>query len=174
MNYNPSTIARIGDMVGGIHVKTGSLANSTYLLGASNTQTELFNVYGRIAVLHLYAEVVSAACSNNLTQVAFNCTFTTPSIAVNAMCAKCASIAQLGVGGRIVWVGGAVATAAVITDSPGLSDVTPAGKLHYVGGEGFVGTIGMLATDADQSTGSIKVHLHYVPLSDGAYASAKL
>ena len=39
MNYNASTKARIADMVRGIPVITGSLAATTSLLGAANTQT---------------------------------------------------------------------------------------------------------------------------------------
>jgi hypothetical protein len=170
--YNLSTRGRIADIHSGLRVNTGSLANATYLLGAGNTQTELFTVKGLIWVRQLFLEVL-VACSNNLTQVLFNCTFTTPVIGVNSMCAKCASIAQLGQGGRIVWLGGAVATAAVITDSPGLSDVLPAtGQL--VGGIDFVGSIGMLASDADQASGSVKATLHYFPLTEGAYAEALL
>jgi hypothetical protein len=176
MNYSPSTIARIADIYAGIHVKTGSIANATYLL-TGGTQTEIFDVVGRVLVAQLFLEV-ETVCSAHATQVLFNCTFTTPSIAVNSMCAKCAAITSLGVGGRVVFVGGAVATNAVITDSPGLSDVVCVSP-HIVGGVtsagvNYVGTIGILASDASQTSGAVRGHIFYVPLSDGAYISAKL
>lgn len=170
-NYSPSTQAMIGNITSGMRVSTGTLANATYLL-TGGTQTELFTVSGLILVRHLWIEIITA-CSADATQVAFNCTFTTPAIGVNPMCAKCAAITSLGAGSRIVWVGGAVATAAVITDSAGLSDVTPSAG-HYVGGVGFAGSIGILATDASQASGQFKASMLYVPLSDGAYASALL
>lgn len=170
-NYNPSTIARIGDIKNGIRVDTGTIANATYLL-TGGTQTELFDVVGRVMLLQLYAEVTTA-CSANATQVLFNATFTTPTVAAANLCAKCASISGIAAGRRIVWVGGAVATAAVITASAGISDVICVSP-HIVGGVGFVGTIGMLSSDASQTSGAIKVSAHYVPLYDGSYMTAKL
>jgi hypothetical protein len=170
-NFNPSTQEMLGYIGGGVRVETSTLNNATYLL-TGGTQTEIFTVMGRILVKQLYLEVITD-CSANATQVLFNCTFTTPVIAVNAMCAKCASISGLVRGGRAVFVGGAVATAAVITDSAGLSDVTCVTP-HIVGGQGFVGSIGILVTDASQSSGTFRVVLHYLPYSDGAYAEAKL
>jgi len=175
-NYAPSTRARIADLITGMHVKTtdGGLAAAEF---TDTAQTELFNIVGRIAVKQLFIEITSAADAN-ATQVLFNCTFTTPTIAVNAMGAKCASIASVGAHTRIVWVGGAVATAHVITDSAGLTDVEGAGKIHILGGEtaagaNTVGTIGMLADDATQAgTISATAHLFYYPMSEGAYAEA--
>lgn len=169
-------IERVSEMVTGFHTKTtdGGLVAANFTIAA---QTELFNIYGRIGIKNLFIELTSAADAN-LTQVLFNCTFTTPVIAANAMCGKCASIAALGAHGRIALVGGAVATAAVITDSAGLTDVEMAGKLHIVGGEtaagaSTVGTIGMLASDATQAaTISATAHIYWVALSEGAYVTA--
>jgi hypothetical protein len=171
MNYNPSTIARIADIYSGIRVDTGSLTAATYFV--LDTQTELFDVKGRVYISQLMMEV-TAAFDANATQMLFNCTFTTPVLVANPMCAKCASLASAAQGLRVVWVGGAVATAAVITDSAGLSDVIPS-KGHIVGGKNFVGTIGMLASDATQAaTGAAFASIFYVPMSDGAYIAAKL
>lgn len=172
MNFNPSTREMIGFINGGLRKETSTLANATYLLGAGNTQTELFTVHGRILLLQMYIELITAA-SAHATTVQFNCTFTTPVIALNPMGAACAAITSLGRGGRIVHVGGAVATAAVITDSPGLSDVTCANR-HIVGGHDFVGTIGILAAFADQASGTFRAVLNYLPYSDGAYIEAAL
>lgn len=170
MNYNPSTIGRIGDINQGIGVQTSVLANATYLTGG--TQTELFTVKGLVKILELFIEF-TVACSAHATQVAFNCTFTSPVIAVNPMCAKCAAITSLGQGGRILWLGGAVATAAVITDSAGLS-VGAAVIPQLVGGKDFVGSIGCLDSDANQASGNFFASLRYVPVLDGSYVEAKL
>jgi phage baseplate assembly protein gpV len=175
-NYAPSTRARIADLITGMHVKTtdGVLVAANF---TDTAQTELFTIVGRLGVTQLFIEITSAADAN-ATQVLFNVTFTTPAIGVNAMCAKCASIGSVGAHTRITWVGGAVATAAVITDSAGLTDVEAAGKIHIVGGEtaagaNTVGTIGMLADDATQAaTISATAHLFYFPMSKGAYAEA--
>lgn len=179
MNYSPSTIERISDLILGLHTETtaGALVAANFTTGG--TQTELFNIYGRIGIKQLFIELTSAADAN-ATQVLFNCTFTTPVIAVNAMCGKCASIANLGAYGRITFVGGAVATAAVITDSAGLTDVETAGKLHILGGVSSagvntIGTIGMLASDATQAaTIAATAHIYWVAMSPGAYVTAAL
>ena len=169
-NYPPSTIARIGDINRGLLVETGSLAGATYLL-TGGTQTEIFAIYGRLLVKYLWLEVLTDL-SAHACQVAFTVTFTTPSIAVNAMCAKCASLASAARGLRSWFVGGAVATAAVITDSAGLSDINV--NPHMVGGKDFIGTIGILASDASIASGTFMVGMCYVPMSNGAYAQALL
>lgn len=179
MNYSPSTRNRIADFINGLHVETtgGVLVAANFTTGG--TQTELFNIYGRIGIMELFIELTSAADAN-ATQVLFNCTFTTPVIAQNPLCAKCASIANLGAYGRIVYPGGVVATAAIITDSAGLTDVEMAGKKAIVGGVSAagvntVGTIGMQASDATQAgTIAATAHLYYVPMSTGAYAESIL
>lgn len=178
-SYNQSTRERIADIALGIHVETtgGVLVAANFTTGG--VQTELFDIVGRIAVAQLFIELTSAADAN-ATQVAFNTTFTTPVIGVNAMCVKCASIANLGAYGRIVYVGGVVGTSAIITDSAGLTDVEQAAKKAILGGVSAagvntIGTIGMLSTDATQAaTIAATAHLFYFPMSNGAYAVAKL
>jgi len=94
------------------------------------------------------------------------------------MCANSASIASLGAYGRIAFVGGAVATLAIITDSAGLTDVEAAGKMHILGGVSSsgvltAGTIGMLASTATQAaTIAATAHIWYVPMCPGAYITA--
>ena len=175
-NYAPSTRARIADLIMGMHVKTtdGVLVAAHF---TDTEQTELFTIVGRIAVMQLFIELTAAADAN-ATTLAFNCTFTTPTIAVNEMQADCGSIASLGAHTRVTFVGGAVATALIITDTAGLTDVEAAGKIHILGGEtaagvNTAGTIGMLVAAATQAgTISATAHLFYVPMSDGAYAEA--
>jgi len=175
--YTPSKRMGIAELMTGIHVKT----TDAVLVDANFTdtaQTELFTIVGRIAVVQLFVELTAAADAN-ATTVAFNCTFTTPVIAVNEMQADCGSIANLGAHTRIMFVGGAVATALTLTDTAGLTDVEAAGKIHILGGEtaagaNTVGTIGMLAAAATQAAETISAtgHLFYYPMSEGAYATA--
>jgi len=161
-----------------MHVKTtDSVLTKTHF--TATTQTELFTIVGCIAVKMLYIELTSAADAN-ATVVKYRATFTTPVIAVADMCGNSGSIANLAAHRKIVWVGGAVATAAVLTASAGINDVEAAGKLHILGGEtaagaNTVGTIGMLASTASQAgTITATAHLFYIGLSDGAYAEALL
>lgn len=177
MNYNQSTRDRLADMSMGLHVETTNSVLAAANFTTGGVDTSLFNVYGRIAVKQLFIELTAAADAN-ATQVLYHVTYTTPVIAQNPMCAKCASIANLGAYGRIVFVGGAVATAAVITDSAGLSDVETAGKIHIIGGITSAGAntvcaIGMQSSDATQAgTITATAHLFYSPMSIGAYAEA--
>lgn len=177
-HYNQSTRDVIRDLTIGMHVKTtDSVLTKTHF--TATTQTELFTIVGCIAVKMLYIELTSAADAN-ATVVKYRATFTTPVIAVADMCGNSGSIANLAAHRKIVWVGGVVATAAVLTASAGINDVEAAGKLHILGGEtaagaNTVGTIGMLASTASQAgTITATAHLFYIGLSDGAYAEALL
>lgn len=169
--FNVSTQEMIGYLMNGLRVDTSVLAAASYI---EQTQHELFNVYGRIKIHNLFLEVTTVF-SNNAALVQFNYTSTTPVIAVQPLCAVSATVAQLAVGERIFWVGGAVATAAVLTATPGISDinVTP----HIVGsvtgaGVNAVGTIGMLSTTATLTSGNFRGTILYTPMSDGAYVTA--
>jgi hypothetical protein len=170
MNYNPSTIARIGDLTNGIRVDTSTLAAATYLL-TGNTQTEIFNVYGRVRLHTLFGEV-TVVFSNNATTLYYNFTSSSPVIAVQPISAACSTMAQLAVGERIYWVGGAVATAVVLTATPGISDINPAPQV--VGTDGGVGSIGILTAAASLTSGNVKFSVWYTPMSDGAYITAAL
>ena len=174
--YKESTRQEVSSLVNGLHVETtaGVLVAANF---TDTAQTELFTIVGRIAVLQLFIELTSAAAAE-ATVVAFNVTYTTPTIALNAMCADSAAITSLGAYGRITYVAGAVATAAIITDSAGLTDVDTAGKKAILGGVSSagvltVGTIGMLASTVTQTaTIAATAHLFYAPMCIGAYATA--
>jgi hypothetical protein len=173
--YNLSTRGRIADLMLGLRVKTtdGILQAAAFNHGGTG-ETALFNFYGRIAVKQLFIELTSAADAN-ATVVKFRAQFTTPVIAAADMSGASGSIANFAAHRRIVWVGGAVATAAVLTASAGITDVEAAGKMHILGGEGTVGMIKMHAGTATQA-GTIAAtgYLYYLPMSDGAYAEAAL
>jgi len=173
-NYSPSTIDVIGDMHCGLRVETGVFAAATYINHTTNTgRWDLFNVYGRILLKHLFIEAITVFGAG-ASVIRFSFESTTPVIAVQDICGACASVAALPRGGRIVWVGGAVATAAVITVAAtgGVSDVTPNGKDHYIGTKDGVGVIGMFTETATLASGTAQAVLCYAPLSDGAYVTA--
>lgn len=179
MNYNESTRQRVADIIMGLHVETtaGVLVAANFTTGGTNTS--LFNIYGRIAVMQLFVELTSAADAN-LTQVLFYTTFTTPVIALNAMGVKCASIAALGAYGRIISVAGAVGSTTAISDSAGLTDLDSAGRKQILGGVSSAGVltagvIGMQASDATQAaTIAATGHIYYTPMCPGAYVTAAL
>ena len=173
MNYTPSTIDAIGDVVNGVQVQTSVFDNLTYFYkdGTTAGQFELFNVYGRILLLQLFIEAITANGAG-ASLVLFNATWSTPVIAVQPICDTCGSIAALPRGCRITFVGGVVATHAVITvATPGcVSDVTNI-KPHIIGMSGGIGTIGMCTSVANAASGTSQANLFYVPLSDGAYVT---
>ena len=168
--FNQSTQEMIGNIAEGLRLETATISANTYLANAK--QTEVFAVYGRILVKQLFIEVI-ADLSAQANQMQFNCTFTTPSIGVNAMGAACASLSGAAQGLRAVSIGGAVSGTPVITDSAGLSDVTNVAP-QIVGGLGFIGSVGMLGSAATIATGTCRVVMLYVPYSDGAYAESNL
>lgn len=165
-SFNPSTIEMAGFLMNGLRVDTSSLAAATYF---HQNQSELFNVYGRIKIHNLFGEVTTII-SNNAATLLFNFTSSDPVIAVQPISAASASLAQLAVGERIWWVGGAVATAVVLTATAGISDinVTP----QVVGTIGGTATIGILTAAADCSSGAATFSIFYTPMSDGAYVTA--
>lgn len=168
-SYSPSTQARIADLILGLRVEVPTFANLTYF---HQDQWELFHIYGRILLKQCFVEAVTDNGAG-ATLLQFNYTFTTPAITVKPLCAVSASIAAMPRGTRVTWVGGAVATAAVITVATGgCSDVIQAGSGAILGGEGFIGTLGMLTTTADAVSGTSKAVAFYVPMSDGAYMEA--
>ena len=172
MNYNPSTIARIGDLVNGIRVNTAALAAVTYML-TGPTQTELFNVFGRVKIHELFGEVAAAAFSNHACVLKYTFTSSSPVIAVADLTAASASLAQLAIGERITWLGGAVATAAIITATPGITDI--ARGTQIIGVESGIGTVGInTATASITGSATVKFALFYTPMSDGAYVTAAL
>lgn len=170
-NLAYSTIKMLGFMDQGHHVKTAVLANATYM---KQTQIELFNVYGVIMVKQLYIEAVTAFGAQ-ATDILFNFTSTTPAVAVQPMCAvNAGSLTGLAQGLRIMFVGGAVATAVSITSTAGFSDLTCVNPVLVGTDDGTtqgVGTIGQLTSTASQLSGTHQAHLHYIPMSDGAYCT---
>lgn len=155
----------VADNLNGLMVETGTMLHTTYMI---QTQQEIFNVYGRIRVINLFGEVV-VACSATATTLKFNATWATPVIAVADMSAASGSISAKVAGTRIVLIGGAVATAALVDAGPGITASTIP---MVIGLKSGIGTIGILTATANQTSGSSKFVICYVPLSDGAYVTA--
>jgi hypothetical protein len=176
-SYNLSTRGRIADLGLGLHVQTGALGVAQF--NHSTGEADLFNIYGRIALLQLFVELTSAADAN-ATVCKFRAEFTTPVIASADLSGASASIASLAAYRRIVWVGGAVATATVLTASAGITDVEAAGKIHILGGVSSAGvlTVGKIqlhsGTATQAGTIAATAHMYYLPMCKGAYASAIL
>ncbi len=166
-HYEPDTIERVGDMVMGFRVDTGVLANLTYW---HQDQWELFNVYGVIKVNHLFAESLVIDGAPGATLLQLNFTSTVPAIGVQAISGVSLTLATLVVGGRVRWIGTAIASVPLLT---GTACITP-GDLTLpmiIGTEGGTGTIGMVTTVADASAGSHQWSIFYEPMSDGAYVT---
>lgn len=171
LTYHPKTREAIADQLAGIRVETGQVAATVLLDHSPSLAVSLFTVTGCVMVTQLYVEV-ETVLSADAADLKFCVTFTTPVIAENDMCAASASLSGSVAGVRCVWVGGAVATAAVITDSAGLSDVICVSP-HIVGGRGFVGAIKSKCGTATCSSGALRGYCHYVPMtSDGLIVAA--
>jgi len=170
-SYHPKTREAIADMLSGIRVETGQVDATVLLDHSPSLAVSLFTVTGAILLLQLYVEV-ETALSADAADLKFCATFTTPVIAENDMCAASGSLSASVAGVRCVWVGGIVATNAVITDSAGLSDVICVSP-HIVGGRGFVGAIKSKCGTATCTSGALRAYCHYVPMtSDGLIVAA--
>ncbi len=167
-NYNESTQKRIGEILTGMRVETPVL--STLATYWTNPVTfAIFNVVGLLKVVAMYLEVTSALDANATTLV-FRWTGTVPSLGIATMGSASASIASSAAGARIMFTGtGQVAAGPVA----GISYL-PA--TFFVGGQtgagvNATGVISALIAGATQAgTASGRYVLHYVPMTEGAYA----
>jgi hypothetical protein len=139
--------------------------NTTAMPG--NADVDLFTVYGRIRVLSLDVEAVTA-WSNDATTLKFTFDPSVPAIAEVDISAACTTVAQLGIGRRVRLVGTALNTAAAIDANAAIS-LQPAGYLELGCFDG-VGKIGVTSAAAAQTSGTCKATLTYVPITEGAYA----
>jgi len=168
-NYNPSTIDRIGDITRGIHVKTGVLQNTAYFDHSPGTAMPLFNVYGRIRIIGLNCEAVTEfAADASLLKWTFEST--TPVIGDEDISAVSLSVASIPIGARIMWRGTAVATAPDVSATQ--ASIAVVQDFMDVGLTGGVGLINSVCTTATQTSGTCQFNLYYLPISEGAYATA--
>jgi hypothetical protein len=80
------------------------------------------------------------------------------------------SLSAIARGIRAYSVGGAVATATVITATAGISDIVTTSQV--IGGDGFIGSIGQVTGTANATSGTAKFVIYYTPLSLGAYVTS--
>jgi hypothetical protein len=167
MNYNPSTQDRIGDINRGMVVSTSVLNNTTAMPG--NADYDLFTVYGRIRILTLDIEAITA-WSNDATTLKFTFDPSNPAIGAIDLSAACTTVAQLAVGRRVRLDGTALNTAAAI-DANATVSLKASGYIE-VGCYDGVGAIGVTSAAAAQTSGTCKATMTYVPITPGAYAEA--
>ena len=168
----PSTVDVVGDLSNGLHIETSVYDVTAPWKGTVPVQTELFNVFGRILMLQLFFEMVTIQ-GGGATLLRFNATFSTPAETVQPISAVSASVAGLAVGSRVVWQGGDITSAPIVTvvANGGISDVFPVAR-QIIGSVGGVGTIGSVPSVADTTSGSARANIFYAPMSDGAYVTA--
>lgn len=167
-HYEPDTIERIGDQVAGYQVHTGNLSGATYW--GIGTQTEIFNVYGVVKVLNLFAEQLVIDGAPGATLLQFNFVSTTPTIARQNISGLSLTLATLVVGSRIVWLGNTVATVPILTASGGISDFSCVVPM-VLGAVGGTGTIGTETTIAAASAGTHRWSIFYLPMTEGSYVT---
>ena len=165
-NYTPSTIDRIGDITRGLHVKTGTIANTTALPSGAY---DIFTVYGRIRIIGLDIEAVTAFASD-ATLVKWRFTSVTPAVGVSDISAVSLTIASIPIGARVMWRGTAVATAPDVSATQ--ASIAVVQDWMDVGLTGGVGTITATSSVAGQSSGTCRFNIYYLPISDGAYVDA--
>jgi len=162
-SFNPSTQEMVGYINGGLRAQTAVVDNATYILA---TAVDIFTVYGRIRIISLDYEAVTA-CSDTATLLKWQFNASVPAIAahdISGAALTCATIAQ---GRRIVFQGTALDTAQVISTNPCTSLSAPTTMdVGCYAGVGTLATHGAVAT----TSGTGIFTLCYIPLTDGAYA----
>jgi hypothetical protein len=168
-NYAPSTRARISDLITGMRVDTSVLNAVDYLITGPTATEAIFNVYGRIKVMHLFMEVITSL-GNQACVMYYTYTSATPAETVQPISSVGASMALYLRGGRYSCIGITVAQATLIDAQEGISPVIMKEKM-ILGAKGGTGTIGINTATVTVLTGTIRFSLFYVPMSDGAYAT---
>lgn len=165
MNYNSSTRERVADIKRGLFVSTPVQNNTTAMPG--NADVDQFTVYGRIRILSLDVEAITA-WGNQATTLKFTFDPSTPAISEIDISAACTTVAQLGIGRRVRLNGTALNTALDI-DANATVSLQPVSYIE-VGCFDGVGAIGLTSAAAAQTSGTCKTTLIYVPITPGAYA----
>ena len=170
-NYNASTRGRIGDITRGVHVQTGILQNTLIFDHSPDLAVAIFNVYGRIRIVGLNIEAVTAF-AGDLSLVKWEFQSTTPVIAAANISAASLSVASIPIGARIMWRGTAVATAPDVSATQ--ASIAVVTDWMDVGLTGGIGVINSNCTIATQASGTCQQNLYYFPISEGAYATSIL
>jgi hypothetical protein len=176
MNYNPSTIARIGDIKNGLLIQTSK--EISYLSWGVGVQASLFTVYNRIAIHALWCEVGATTLVGAGALMLFNFASSVPVVAAAALNAVCTTIHGFVRGRRISLAGTTIGTATSVDSTAGISigPTTPVivGIAPSVAVDPSVGQIGCLTSIAVLTAGTAQFSLLYTPIDAGAYAQALL
>lgn len=166
-DYNQNTQDMIGFIKTGIRVETPVLTTlATYW--TDTAEFAVFNVVGLIKIIAMYLEVTSALDAN-ATSIVFRWTGTIPVVGVATMGVKSGSLATSLPGVRATFLG----PGTILIGTEGVSYL-PAP--NFVGGQtglgvNATGVISVLIDDGTQAaTASGRYVLHYVPMTEGAYA----
>jgi hypothetical protein len=162
MNLQPSTIDAIGKVTTGVVLQTPVFNNATWIAALA---TPIFTVYGRIRILSLDLEAVTAF-SNTATLLEWQFDQSDPAVAAFSITGAAATCANIARGLRVSFQGTALNTVQVISANPGCSLETP--NTLDIGCLNSIGTLDIIGAVAATSGTSI-ITLCYVPVTDGAY-----
>lgn len=166
-SYSPSTIERIGDITRGLHVKTGTIANTVALPSGSYS---IFSVHGRIRILGLDCEAVTAFAAD-ATLLKWQFEGLTPDIVAAAdISAVSLSIASIPIGARVMWRGTAVNTAPDVSATQ--ASIAVVTDYMDVGRTNGTGQINAVSSIAAQTSGSCRFNIYWLPISDDAHVDA--
>lgn len=169
-NYNVNTIDRIGDITRGIHVQTGVLTNTVVLDStAASGLYALFNVFGRIRILGLNCEAITAFSAHGTTLL-WTFESTTPVVGDENICAASGGMTSAAIGGKVQWSGPALNTVAVASVKQ-MNVGGVVGNWMDVGQSQGIGKINSVAGTAAQASGTCQHNLYYLPISEGAYVT---
>ena len=182
MNYNPSTIARIGDIKTGIRVDTSK--EISYATFGGTAEAYPFEVYNRIIIHSLWFEVGATTLTNaaSTTEFQFKFISDTPSIGTQVISATSTDCDGFVRGRRISLPGVTIATATNVDGSAGISIAAPGGaSCNMVVGvqpsaavDPSIGRIGFIYLTTALNAGTGSFTLFYTPVDPGAYAAALL
>lgn len=165
--YTRTTMNHIADLHCGVRLETQVVDCLTYLTVALH---QPFNIYGRVKINHLFIEAITV-WGAQVGEINFHYDSIDPALAAQDLSGVSASVSGLARGLRVMFVGGAVATAAVITATAGVSDVI-CEVPHIVGVKGGYGYIGYEVTAAAVTSGTMQVTVCYAPMDDGSHLTA--
>jgi hypothetical protein len=172
MNYNPSTIARIADIHYGLRVDTAVIPAAT-LSTANPTRTILFNLVGGRALIRQLVGEVTVALTGGAALMKFY--FTPTGGAQVDLTAVSLTVENLAAGQRLVLgaaIGGSTTFSGIGVGVAKVTDPYILGMCQAGVGGGPGGAIGLHATTAGLTGGSMKFSVWYVPLDDGVYIEA--
>ena len=157
-NYQPSTIAAIGDIQNGLRVERAAA-----LVTAATVS--LFNIFGRVILTGFYGEVMTAVAATATTlQIVVLTTVATA--VVTPLSIASADITGVAAG-RIFTLPAAVGSVLTISTGSSAAAINLQPK-YLLRGPGAVQLIGSAAP----ATGTIKWVAWYIPVDDGAYLEA--